>query len=60
MVNSNNPTHYISITVAIIIGMAGVLLRFVVDSVIIDIISNILLIIGVIICFRAVFAVLKG
>ncbi len=60
MVNSNNPAHYILITVGIIIGMAGVLLRFVIDSTIIDIISNILLVIGTIICFKAVFAVLKG
>lgn len=57
--NPNSTSHYVLLTIGIIIGFAGSLVRFVADSQLIDIFSNILLVIGVIICFKAVYDILK-
>jgi hypothetical protein len=52
--NSNNPSHYMLMTVGLIITMTGVLLRFAGTFAFIDWISNILLVIGVIVCLKSV------
>ena len=57
--NANSTSHYILITIAVIIGLAGVFLRFVGTWGFIDLAANILLIIGVIIALKAVFNILK-
>ncbi|EHQ28150.1 hypothetical protein [Mucilaginibacter paludis] len=57
--NANAPAHYLILTVAIIIGIVGVFLRFLGDSFAINAISNIILVIGVIIALRTVFAIMK-
>jgi hypothetical protein len=56
---ANNPSHYILLTVAIIIGIVGVYLRFAGDAPIYNILSNIILVIGVIIALKAVFTIMK-
>ncbi|TWJ00090.1 hypothetical protein JN11_02505 [Mucilaginibacter frigoritolerans] len=56
--NANAESHYKLIVVAIVIGLAGVYLRFA-DFHYSTIIANILLIIGVGIALKAVFAILK-
>lgn len=58
-VNANNPAHYVLIAIAVVIGMAGVLLRFMVDGILMDTISNILLVVGSVISLVAVFRILK-
>jgi len=55
---ANSESHYILITIAIIIGVTGVYLRFA-DFHYSGLIANILLIIGVGIALKAVFAILK-
>ncbi len=56
---ANAPGHYILLTVAIIIGIVGVYLRFAGDAPIFNILANIILVIGVIIALKAVFAIMK-
>jgi hypothetical protein len=56
---ANRPGHYLLLTVAIIVGLAGVFLRFLGDAPIFNIAANIIMVIGAIIAFRAVFAILK-
>jgi len=56
--NANQESHYILLTIAIIIGIVGVYLRFA-DFRYNNIIANIILIIGVGISLKAVFAILK-
>lgn len=56
---SNDPAHYKLITIGIIIGMVGVLLRFTGTWMFIDAVSNILFLIGTIICLKAVLRILK-
>ena len=55
---ANSESHYLLIVVAIVIGIAGVYLRFA-DFRYSSIVANILLIIGVGIALKAVFAILK-
>ena len=55
---ANAESHYLLIVVAIIIGITGVYLRFA-DFHYSNIIANILLIAGVGIALKAVFAILK-
>lgn len=56
---ANNPSHYILLTVAIIIGICGVYLRFLGEAPAFNWISNILLVIGVVIALKAVFTIMK-
>jgi len=56
---ANDERHYILIVVAIIVGLAGVYLRFVNDTHLYTWIANILLILGVAIALKAIFAILK-
>jgi hypothetical protein len=55
---ANSESHYLLIVVAIIIGVAGVYMRFA-DFHYAGFIGNILLITGVGIALKAVFAILK-
>ncbi len=55
---ANSESHYLLIVVAVIIGVTGVYLRFA-DFHYNTIVANILLIIGVAIALKAVFAILK-
>jgi hypothetical protein len=55
---ANSERHYLVITVAIIFMLVGVYLRFA-DFKAAEIVANILLIIGVGISLKAVFAILK-
>lgn len=56
---ANAPSHYIQIIVGIIIGTIGIFLRFTSSWDLIDIVSNILFVIGIVICLKAVLNILK-
>ena len=56
--NANAESHYLTIVVAIVIGLAGVYARFI-DFPHCNIVANILLIIGVLIALKGVFGILK-
>ncbi|MFA5243786.1 MAG: hypothetical protein WC380_00665 [Pedobacter sp.] len=56
---ANNPSHYITITLGIIVGLVGIFLRFAAEGSMITIISNVLWVIGIVICLRAVLRILK-
>lgn len=58
-VEANDPAHYKLIVIGIVIGMIGILLRFTGSWVLIDIVSNILFVIGIVICLKAVLNILK-
>ncbi len=55
---ANSESHYLLIVVAVIVGITGVYLRFA-DFRYNNIVANIILIIGVAIALKAVFAILK-
>lgn len=57
--NANNTSHYLTLSIAIVIGLVGTFLRFVQDSFTLSMISNVLLAIGWIIVFRVIFRILK-
>jgi len=57
--NANNPSYYTTLVLGIVVTMAGVLLRFVGTFRLVDIISNVILIVGVVICLSAVNKILK-
>ena len=56
--NANAEGHYKLMVLAIVIGIVGVYLRFA-DFQYVNIVSNIILIIGVLIALKSVFAILK-
>jgi len=62
--NANDERHYFSLVIAIIIGLVGVYFRFAADSAsnhvaMYNWVSNIVLIIGVAIALKGIFAILK-
>jgi len=57
--NANNPSHYTLMVLGILITMIGVTARFIGTYRLIDIISNVILVIGVIICLSSVAKILK-
>jgi hypothetical protein len=57
--NANETSHYVLLTVGIVIGMTGVMLRFVSDWVYMDLIANIIFIIGTYFSLKAVIDILK-
>ncbi|PWK74229.1 hypothetical protein LX99_04030 [Mucilaginibacter oryzae] len=62
MENANAEGHYKLLTVAIIIGIIGVFLRFAGDAntgFMFTSISNVILIIGILIALKCVFAIMK-
>ena len=56
---SNDPAHYKLIIIGIIIGMIGILLSFTGTWMFIDAISNILFVVGIVLCLKAVLKILK-
>ncbi|MDB5024843.1 MAG: hypothetical protein JWP78_2598 [Mucilaginibacter sp.] len=56
---ANDERHYILLTVAIVIGLVGVYLRFAGEAPYYSWIANVILVIGVAIALKAVFAILK-
>jgi hypothetical protein len=57
--NANETSHYVLMTVGIFVGFFGVVLRFLTDWDLVDIVSNIIFVIGIIICLKSVFNILK-
>lgn len=57
--HANDSRHYVLLTFAIIVGIVGVYLRFAGNGGIFNILSNIILVIGVVIALRAVFTIMK-
>lgn len=57
--NANQTHYYVTLTIAVAIGLVGVFLRFVHDSFLLSMISNILLAVGWFIVFRVVFKIMK-
>ncbi|GAA4324768.1 hypothetical protein GCM10023149_26610 [Mucilaginibacter gynuensis] len=57
--NANAEGHYKLLIVAIVIGLFGVFFRFVGETSIYSWVANIALVIGSLIAFKAVFAILK-
>ncbi len=55
---ANAEKHYILLVISIVIGLVGVYLRFA-DFHYASAIANIILVIGTIICLKAVFAIMK-
>jgi len=59
-INNANETHYyVTLAIAVAIGLVGTFLRFVQDSTLLSAISWILLAIGWLIAFRVVFRIMK-
>jgi len=56
---ANDERHYILLTVAIVIGLVGVYLRFAGDAPYFSWIANVILIMGVALALKGVFAILK-
>ena len=56
---ANDPSHYSTIVVGIVIGLIGIFLRFTGSWPMIDMVSNIIWIIGIVICLRSVLRILK-
>jgi len=57
--NANETSHYTLMAVGIAVGLVGIFLRFAGTWTFVDILSNIILVIGVVICLKAVFNILK-
>jgi len=57
--NANQTHYYVTLAIAIVIGLVGVFLRFLQDSTLLSAISNILLALGWLIVFRVVFRIMK-
>jgi len=55
---ANSERHYILLVIAIVIGLVGVYLRFA-DFKYASAVANIILVCGVIVCLKAVFAIMK-
>lgn len=56
---ANDTRNYIILTIGIVIGIVGVFFRFFGDSFFFTSVSNIILIVGIIVCLRMVFTILK-
>ena len=57
--HANEERHYITLTVAIVIGLVGVYFRFAGDAPYFSWIANVILVLGVAVALKAVFAILK-
>jgi hypothetical protein len=56
---ANNPAHYATIIVGIVIGLTGIFLRFTGSWPMISLVSNALWVAGAVICLRSVLKILK-
>jgi len=57
--NANATSHYQLMTIGIIVGLVGIMIRFVSDWQFISIVANILWVIGSVISIKAVLNILK-
>jgi hypothetical protein len=57
--NANETKYYITLVVAIILGVAGTFVRFIQDSFLFTSIANVLLIIASVIAINTVFKIMK-
>ncbi len=57
--SANDTRNYVILTIGILIGLVGVYFRFIGDSFFYTSVSNVILIVGIIVCLRMVFAILK-
>ncbi len=57
--NANHTGDYVMLALAVAIGLVGVFLRFLQDSFVLSMISNLVLAVGWIIAIRVVFKILK-
>lgn len=57
--NANNPSHYILMALGVFVSVLGAVLRFIADWGFVDLLSNIILVIGVILCLKSVINILK-
>lgn len=57
--SANDTRNYVILTIGIFIGLIGVFFRFFGDSFFFTSVSNVILIVGIVICLRMVFAILK-
>ena len=57
--NANSTSHYQLMTIGIIVGLVGIMIRFVSDLQIVGIVANILWVIGAVISIKAVLNILK-
>ncbi|NEU07561.1 hypothetical protein GZH53_04475 [Flavihumibacter sp. R14] len=57
--NANDISHYKLMTIGIVVGLVGVMLRFAGTWEFIDMVSNIIFVIGIVISVKAVLDVLK-
>ena len=58
-IEANDPAHYKLLVIGLVIGLFGVFLRFTGTWTLIDIVSNVFLVIGTYICLKAVLRILK-
>jgi hypothetical protein len=56
---ANNPAHYATIIVGIVVGLTGIFLRFTGSWPMISLVSNVLWVAGAVICLRSVLKILK-
>ncbi|MGK6352384.1 hypothetical protein [Parapedobacter sp. DT-150] len=56
---ANQTQHYVTLAIAVAIGLAGTFFRFIHDSFLFSTVSNILLALGWFIVFRVVFRIMK-
>lgn len=59
IIEANKTSHYVLITIAVIIGMIGIMLRFLGHGFWLDLIANIIWIIGILIALKAVADILQ-
>jgi len=55
---ANSERHYILLVIAIVIGLVGVYIRFA-DFKHASAVANVILVLGVVVCLKAVFDILK-
>ncbi|KQC00494.1 hypothetical protein [Pedobacter sp. Hv1] len=60
METANQPSIYMLILVGVVVSMVGVFARFAFDSTTLSIVSWVILLIGSIICCKAVFKILNA
>ncbi len=57
--SANDTRNYVIMTIGIFIGIIGVYFRFIGDSFFYTSVSNVIFIVGILVCLRSVFAILK-
>lgn len=57
--NANNPAHYQLMTLGIIIIMVGVVLRFFGEWTMIDLVSNLITVVGIVVSLKSVYNILR-